>query len=242
MGSRERSKVQRRRRKRASFKFEPFLCSCSESSHIILLFRTTRYEHTTRLDDTTGLEYAAHGLACLSRRVSPPVPGMASLQLLDAYQPQARTWHSHKDKGWISGQVTSKQIDGDSVVVEFEDDEGKVSHTSPLQRNITAQYYTAGKRCTVSRRVQTIASAVSSTRQLAPLETGTRDSCIRMLQRQSEAAHPSSLHPMQLPASCSDRLCGRCSSRRCRDQARAVTANADTLDPLYTALVTSTPY
>lgn len=53
---------------------------------------------------------------------------MTSLQLLDAYQPTARTWHSHKDKGWIAGQVTTKRVDSDSdtVELEFKDEEDKV--------------------------------------------------------------------------------------------------------------------
>lgn len=53
---------------------------------------------------------------------------MSSLQLLDAYQPTARTWHAHKDKGWIGGQLVQKLINqaDDTVELEFKDEEDKV--------------------------------------------------------------------------------------------------------------------
>lgn len=51
---------------------------------------------------------------------------MAAHPVLDAYSVDARTWHSHKELGWIGGQVTAKQIDGENVVLEFKDESDKV--------------------------------------------------------------------------------------------------------------------
>ena len=47
--------------------------------------------------------------------------------VLDAYSVAARTWHSHKELGWIGGEVTSKNIDRETVVLEFKDESDKVS-------------------------------------------------------------------------------------------------------------------
>lgn len=51
---------------------------------------------------------------------------MAAHPVLDAFSVGARTWHSHKDLGWIGGQVTAKQIDGNSVQLDFKDESDKV--------------------------------------------------------------------------------------------------------------------
>ncbi|KAK4058503.1 Myosin type-2 heavy chain 1 [Microbotryomycetes sp. JL221] len=55
--------------------------------------------------------------------------------VLDSYAIGARTWHAHKELGWISGQVTSKHVDDSSnkVVLEFVDDDQqvKVKETAP---------------------------------------------------------------------------------------------------------------
>lgn len=50
----------------------------------------------------------------------------AAPAVLDAYSVAARTWHAHKELGWIGGEVTSKNIDGETVVLEFRDEKEQV--------------------------------------------------------------------------------------------------------------------
>ncbi|GAA5892933.1 hypothetical protein JCM6882_006898 [Rhodosporidiobolus microsporus] len=53
----------------------------------------------------------------------------AASTLLSSYAPDgARVWFPDKDEGWISGQVTSKSVEGDKVSLQFTDDKGK-DHT-----------------------------------------------------------------------------------------------------------------
>ncbi|KAK4705503.1 myosin V, partial [Phenoliferia sp. Uapishka_3] len=51
--------------------------------------------------------------------------------LLDAYVLGAKCWFPDKEAGWISGEVTGKQVDGDSVKLTFMDEKGKVSSLLP---------------------------------------------------------------------------------------------------------------
>lgn len=52
-------------------------------------------------------------------------PAMPSI--LDSYSESARCWFADKDRGWISGHVASKTVDGDNVTLAFVDENGKVS-------------------------------------------------------------------------------------------------------------------
>ncbi|KAK4053467.1 Myosin type-2 heavy chain 1 [Microbotryomycetes sp. JL201] len=63
--------------------------------------------------------------------------------VLDSYAVGARTWHTHKDLGWISGQVTGKHVDDalGKVVLDFVDDEQqphKVETTIDALKQVTA--------------------------------------------------------------------------------------------------------
>lgn len=53
-------------------------------------------------------------------------------QLVDALSPQTRVWFPDKDKGWLSGHVTDKKVDGDDVRITFADENGKVSGVACL--------------------------------------------------------------------------------------------------------------
>jgi len=57
---------------------------------------------------------------------------MSSSSLLDAYSPNSKVWFPDKEKGWISGHVATRTIDGDQVKFGFIDDNGKVSPSIPL--------------------------------------------------------------------------------------------------------------
>ncbi|GAA5976690.1 hypothetical protein JCM10908_005597 [Rhodotorula pacifica] len=52
----------------------------------------------------------------------------SSQQVVDALSPDTRVWFPDKDKGWKAGHVTAKRVDGDSVQIDFVDENGK-EHT-----------------------------------------------------------------------------------------------------------------
>lgn len=50
----------------------------------------------------------------------------AESSVLDSYVPGALCWFPHQKDGFISGQVTAKRLDGDSVAIDFLDAEDHV--------------------------------------------------------------------------------------------------------------------
>ena len=52
---------------------------------------------------------------------------MSSSSLLESYVKDARVWFPDKEKGWLSGHVSTRAIEGDQVKFGFIDDNGKAS-------------------------------------------------------------------------------------------------------------------
>lgn len=76
-----------------------------------------------------------YGTSQRAGRASVPVSGSmsSSSSLVDAYSVHAKVWFPDKEQGWISGEVTSRTIEGDQVKLAFVDDKGKVR--IPLRRS-----------------------------------------------------------------------------------------------------------
>lgn len=96
------------------------------SSHRLQLHLDPLLPHPRLLAQPRGLHLDSALSALPSPPPSPARLRMAAHPVLDAYSVAARTWHSHKELGWIGGEVTTKNIDGDNVVLEFKDESDKV--------------------------------------------------------------------------------------------------------------------
>lgn len=114
---------------RESLNFRQFPCydlreiSRGESSTIAT--RHLQHHFSNFSPDSPGLPLDHHKQRV--GRASVPTGDMSSSSLLDAYSPNSKVWFPDKEKGWISGHVATRTIDGDQVKFGFVDDNGKVS-------------------------------------------------------------------------------------------------------------------
>lgn len=66
-------------------------------------------------------------------------PRLHSAMSLEAYVADTRVFFPDKDLGWIAARLTSKDFQGDTVTLEFVDDNAKVSELTPLAPRPTAR-------------------------------------------------------------------------------------------------------
>lgn len=93
------------------------------------LRKALRVEQKTRLKSVGKAEEAWLGREAASK--NEPHAEMTDVMdtakgLLDPYVSGAKCWFPNKERGWISGELKDKRLDGDQVELSFTDEDGNV--------------------------------------------------------------------------------------------------------------------